>query len=258
MQVKTISLDECTKIEVRDKKKGAVKMILFINACVRRESRTLRLAKVLLEKLESEDQKNEPEKETQRSEHEREPQKNGSEREEQKNRSEGENQKNNPDRETPKAGLIKEVRLEDIAFPIVNEEFITRRDAFKASGNYDDPMFDLGRDFAAADTIVIAAPYWDLSFPAALKQYFEQINVAGLTFTYSNRGIPEGLCRAKRLYYVTTGGGPVVPDDFGFEYVKALATTFYGIGEVRLIKAEGLDIMGADVEKILERVNIEP
>ena len=29
--------------------------------------------------------------------------------------------------------------------------------------------------------IVIAAPYWDLSFPAVLKAYFEQINpIAGI------------------------------------------------------------------------------
>lgn len=182
-------------------------MILFINACVRKQSRTLRLAKELLGRLE---------------------------------------------------GDIKEVKLEDIDFPLVNEEFIVRRDSFKVSGNYDDPMFDLGHDFAEADTVVIAAPYWDLSFPAALKQYFEQINVLGLTFTYSEQGIPAGLCRAKTLYYVTTGGGPVVSPDFGFEYVKALANTFYGISDVRLIKAEGLDIVGADVEKILKNTEVKP
>ena len=34
-------------------------------------------------------------------------------------------------------------------------------------------MFDLAGQFAGADTIVIAAPFWDLSFPAALKQYMQ-------------------------------------------------------------------------------------
>ena len=105
-------------------------MILFVNACVRKESRTLRLAKRLLNNLN---------------------------------------------------GDIKEVRLEEVSFPIVDEAFIERREALKNVGNYDDPMFDLGKDFANADTIVIAAPYYDLSFPAMLKQYFEQINVLGLT-----------------------------------------------------------------------------
>ena len=44
--------------------------------------------------------------------------------------------------------------------------------------------------------------------------------------------------------------------DFGFGYVKALANTFYGIEEVYQIKAEGLDIIGADVESILKGVSI--
>ena len=176
-------------------------MILFINACVRKESRTLRLAQQLIKTLD---------------------------------------------------GEINEVRLEEIKFPKVDEEFINRRDALKNAGKYDDPLFSLGKDFANADTIVIAAPYYDLSFPAMLKQYFEQINVLGVTFTYSDAGVPKGLCKAKSLYYVTTAGGPIISDDFGFGYVKALANTFYGIEEVHQIKAEGLDIVGADVEAILK------
>lgn len=181
-------------------------MILFVNACVRKKSRTLRLARKLLDSLK---------------------------------------------------GEIKEVRLEDVDFPVLNEEFILHRDELKNSGKYDDPMFDLAVDFAKADIIVIAAPYYDLSFPAMLKQYFEQINVVGLTFAYSDAGIPQGLCKAKSLYYVTTAGGYILSEELGFGYVKALANTFYGIADVRQIKAEGLDIIGADVEGILSSVDIK-
>ena len=97
---------------------------------------------------------------------------------------------------------------------------------------------------------MIAAPYWDLSFPASLKQYFEQVNVVGITFRYTEEGIPEGLCKADRIFYVSTAGGIYVPTEFGFGYVKALAQ--YGIGDVQLIEAVGLDIFGADVEAIME------
>ena len=115
-------------------------------------------------------------------------------------------------------------------------------------------MFDLARQFAEADEIVIAAPFWDLSFPATLKQYFEQINVTGVTFYYTPEGIPNGLCRAKSLTYVTTAGGDFFPEEYGAGYVKALAQNFYGIPEFRLIKATGLDIIGADVDAIIDSV----
>ena len=83
------------------------------------------------------------------------------------------------------------------------------------------------------------------------KGTIEQINVTGITFRYTAEGVPEGLCRAKRLTYLMTSGGTSVPEDYGFGYVKTLSQSFYGIPDVRLIKAEGLDIIGADPESIL-------
>ncbi len=64
--------------------------------------------------------------------------------------------------------------------------------------------------------------------------------------------MPEPLCKAKRLFYVMTAGGTFAPEEFGFGYVKMLAQSFYGIADVELIKAVGLDIDGTDVEGILE------
>ena len=145
----------------------------------------------------------------------------------------------------------EEVRLDEAVFPVVDEAFLQRRDRLIADRDLRDPAFDLARQFSEAETIVIAAPFWDLSFPAALKQYLEQINVVGITFRYTQEGIPEGLCRAKRLFYVTTAGGCYVPEEFGFGYVRALSQNYYGIRDVRKIEAVGLDIDGADVEGIL-------
>ena len=87
-----------------------------------------------------------------------------------------------------------------------------------------------------------------------LKQYIEHINVLGITFEYTPEGIPKGLCKAKKLYYVMTAGGTFVPEEYGFGYIKALAQSFYGIKEVELIKAVGLDIVGADVDAIMNEV----
>ena len=146
---------------------------------------------------------------------------------------------------------VTELRLADIVFPKADEAFLQRRDRLLAEQDHGDDMFALARQFAAADEIVIAAPFWDLSFPAALKAYFEQIIVVGVTFRYTPEGVPEGLCRAKRLIYVTTVGGDFFPEAFGFGYVEALAKSFYGIGDVALVKATGVDLVGAPVEEIL-------
>ena len=144
--------------------------------------------------------------------------------------------------------------LNTIKFPVVDEDFLNRRDRLADHQDFSDPVFDLAKQFAEADDIVIAAPFWDLSFPAVLKQYFEQINVRGITFFYTPEGIPAGLCRAKCLTYITTAGGDFFPEEYGAGYVKALAQNFYGIPEFRLIKATGLDITGADVDAIMDSV----
>ena len=176
------------------------KPILYINACVRKESRTRKLAEKLLKKIDK---------------------------------------------------PYEEICLADIPFASVNEEYLNRREHLISIGDVQNPMFSLARQFSEAETIVIAAPFWDLSFPATLKQYLEQINVVGITFKYSEEGIPIGLCRANQLYYVTTAGGYYVPEEFGFGYVKALAQNYYGIQDVRQISAVGLDIINADVNAIM-------
>ena len=150
-------------------------------------------------------------------------------------------------------GSFEEVCLEKVDFPTTDEAFLAKRDKCIEAGDYSDPYFDLAKQFSRADIIVIAAPLWDLSFPAALKQYIEHINVLGITFEYTPEGIPAGKCAAGKLYYVMTAGGDYVPEEFGFGYIKALAQNYYGIRDVELIKATGLDIIGNDADEIVKR-----
>ena len=101
-------------------------------------------------------------------------------------------------------GEYKELRLYDEPLHPLGREDIARRGALLAEKRYDDEMFRYARQFAAADKIVIAAPLWDLSFPAQLKVYLENIYVTGIVTKYSDTGQPVGLCRASELSYVTT------------------------------------------------------
>lgn len=180
-------------------------MVLFVNGCVRENSRTLELAQAVLKNL--------PE-------------------------------------------VPEEIRLYPDGPEGLDAEKLRLREELVSNKQYDHPMFRYAKQFAAADTIVMAAPYWDLAFPAKVRAYLEEIAISGITFQYGANGIPQGLCKAKKLIYVTTAGGPIF-HNFGFEYVKALAGNFYGIGEVTLVKAEGLDIRGADPVEILNRAKQE-
>ena len=149
-------------------------------------------------------------------------------------------------------GDVEEVRLYEMSLPALDLKAIEERHLASQKNDFSDPVFDVAKQFAAADIIVIAAPYWDLMFPAVLKTYLENITVAGVTFRYSENGRPQSLCRAKALHYVTTAGGFIGQNDFGFSYVKALAQNFFGIADVNRYTVEGLDIFGADVNKIMD------
>ena len=174
--------------------------ILYVNASVRPDSRTKRIARYLLDRI-------------------------------------------------PAEKKIVNLGEEDIR-PLNNEllEFRTR---LIAEQDFENAIFHYAKDYAEADMIIIVAPYWDLSFPALLKNYIETINVNGLVFKYTDDGKVEGLCKANKLIYITTSGGKIVSDEFGFGYIKELAQNFHGIKDVEYIKAEELDIEGAKVEEIL-------
>lgn len=86
----------------------------------------------------------------------------------------------------------------------LTEEMLHKRDALLAAGQYDDPMLRYARQFASADQIVIAAPFWDGSFPSLLKVYIENIYAIGVITAYDSAGLPVGLCKASELVYVTT------------------------------------------------------
>ena len=145
---------------------------------------------------------------------------------------------------------VTQLRLADAAFRPLDEETLEKRSQLIARRDYSDPMFDAARQFALADEIVISAPLWDFSFPALLKVYLENIYVTGIVSRYSEKGVPVGLCRAKKLTFVSTSGGPF-DARFGFDCIRALAQTCFGIDEVHLINAEMLDVDGFDAEKIV-------
>lgn len=148
---------------------------------------------------------------------------------------------------------IETLNLEDEDLKLFTGKESALRESLTRAGNFEGPLFIYAKQFAAADRIVVAAPYWDFSFPARTKCYLEQICVTGLTFTFSSKGIPGGLCHADSLHYVTTSGGSIGELNLGYEYLEKLCKVYYGIHETVCYTAEGLDIEGNSVEEIMKK-----
>ena len=158
-------------------------------------------------------------------------------------------QKSHPEVTVTERNLMTE-RLEP-QYP----EVLDRRDALWSAGKLDDPSFDAAWQFARADKIVIAAPFWDLSYPAILKIYLERISVTNITFGYDADGNSVGLSRAEKLLLITTRGGNFsLPEtewmESGARHLKALCA-MYGIPDFQLLCAEGLDDVRNDKAALL-------
>lgn len=127
------------------------------------------------------------------------------------------------------------------------------RDKLLKETKLDDSRFELAHEFAGADKIVIAAPFWDLSFPALLKIYIENVSVGGVTFGFDGNRM-FGKCKCEKLLYITTRGGNFSVIDADMEMampqLRALSQMF-GLGEVSLVCAEGIDIEGCDYDGLL-------
>ena len=136
-----------------------------------------------------------------------------------------------------------------LALKPFDPEMLDDRDALAGIRCFDAPVFALARQFRAADRIVVAAPFWDLSFPTALRAYIEYVSANGLTYHYEADGC-HGDCRAEKLAYLTSGGDAEQPESVGVLYWKQLCAMF-GIPKFDYVFAGGLDLDPAKTAEIL-------
>ena len=133
---------------------------------------------------------------------------------------------------------IETVRLSENTFPIVNNDILNDR----ANGIVPEEYVEMAKKLAAADRLVIAAPFWDMSFPSALKVFLENMSLFNVTFG-SNEKECYGLCKAEKVLYITTRGMNIsTGDDLeqATPYIKALSK-LWGLGELHVISAQNMD-----------------
>lgn len=105
---------------------------------------------------------------------------------------------------------------------------------------------ELVAELKAADVIVIGAPVYNFTIPAALKLWIDQIARANVTFKYTENG-PVGLLENKKAYVVVASGGVELgsPYDFHSAYLRHILG-FIGITDVEFVDAGGAMTKGAD------------
>ncbi len=101
-------------------------------------------------------------------------------------------------------------------------------------------------ELQSADAIVIGCPIYNFTIPAPLKSYIDLISRAGLTFRYTEQGIPEGLLNNKKVYVAIPSGGVAVGSeaDLCSPYLTTIFG-FLGITDITFIPIDQL-MMGAE------------
>jgi FMN-dependent NADH-azoreductase len=115
--------------------------------------------------------------------------------------------------------------------------------------------------FLAADVVVIGAPMYNFSVPSQLKAWIDRIAQVGRTFKYTEKG-PIGLAGGKTIIVASTRGGvySTNPALAGLDHQESYLKTvfgFFGVTDVRFVRAEGV-AMGPEAKaKALEAADVE-
>ena len=133
---------------------------------------------------------------------------------------------------------VETIKLSDYDFPVVKDDILNER----SSGYVPEEYVQIARKIAAADRLVIASPFWDMSFPSALKVFLENMSLFNVTFA-SNEKECYGLCKAEKVLYITTRGMNIKTGDVmeqATPYIKAISK-LWGLGELHVIAAQNMD-----------------
>lgn len=144
---------------------------------------------------------------------------------------------------------VQTLIINDLDLSIVKKDLITKR----CNGDIDPQVMNWAESVRDADRIVIAAPFWDMSIPAALKNFFELCSILDVTFK-SNDKTCYGNCKAEKMLYITTRGMDIDTGDVleqGSSYLKALSW-LWGIGPLQVVSAQNMDY--ASPEEIERRI----
>ena len=144
---------------------------------------------------------------------------------------------------------VTKLVLNDLDLDIVQKDLLDKR----MKGEISPVVMNWAEQVRDADRIVIAAPFWDMSIPAALKVFIELCSIFNVTFK-SNDKTCYGNCNAEKMLYITTRGMDITTGDEleqATSYLKALSW-LWGIGPLQVVAAQNMDYVSEEIieEKI--------
>ena len=121
--------------------------------------------------------------------------------------------------------------------PLTPQTYVERM-----AGQVPEWAVEAAKAVAEADRIVVAAPFWDMSFPAVVKVFFEHISLFGITFMDNGHSC-VGMCKCEKVMYITTRGMNIPTGDAreqGSSYLQALSR-LWDLGTVLTVAAWNMD-----------------
>jgi FMN-dependent NADH-azoreductase len=103
--------------------------------------------------------------------------------------------------------------------------------------------------------VVVGAPMYNFGIPSQLKAWIDRLAVAGKTFAYTAKG-PVGLVEGKTVIIASSRGGfygpnsPLNAVDHQEKYLSAVFG-FFGIKDVRFLRAEGVNVSAEQRQKAI-------
>jgi FMN-dependent NADH-azoreductase len=175
---------------------------------------------------------------------------------------------------------VEELDVYNEDIPEMNHVFLTGWVQLKSGADYDalneqdkesvDKINSLCNQFLAADTYVIAAPMWSMSFPSRLKQYIDCILLNGKAINLTPQKA-KGLLddKIRKMVYIQSSGGkfPKIIDwkfNYGVNYFHDMFKSL-GVKEFYKILIQGTDMVdigkdkawkdaAEDFEEVLEKI----
>ena len=146
---------------------------------------------------------------------------------------------------------LKEINLNELPLTPYNAE--TYED--KVNNGTEELFYNLSKEIAESDGLIIATPFWDMSIPAMLKSFLEKISLFDVMFISDDKKC-IGIAKCPFMYYIVTRGMDIKDGDEleqGTSYLKALCW-LWGIKRFEVTSCSNFDYLpNEEIDREIER-----